>query len=397
MKRTYDIHSGWNWILKDQSRLEYLDDNEGGLFDIGYMNQEETVHRRRWNYVYDHLKRYHNKHSDLQLDLYVDRTFHWDCEALKQAKVIPYTRPWIGFIHHPFDTNFSSYNSTRLIANQDFIQSLKYCKSLFVLSNYLRDQLLEAFIQHRIHDVPIHALVHPIETNVLQFSYSRWLNNPEPQMIHIGGWMRNVLRFYQLEIPKTVKMSTCKWWSSKEQSIQKCILKSIHQSRYIPSDDFQTQLHSFLFNLDQVGKEIHSIQNKWYLQLYKQISDWLVSVRLIEQASTETFDKLLSQNIVFIYVIDASVINTLLECIARNTPIIINNHPAVTELLGADYPLYIQDKCTVAEMNHRIHMLLSNPKTILKAHRYLCKLDKKKYHINTFIQQFVNLCRTLKG
>ncbi|NBP58529.1 hypothetical protein EBU71_18740, partial [bacterium] len=113
--------------------------------------------------------------------------------------------------------------------------------------------------------------------------------------------------------------------------------------------------------------------------------------------STETFDKLLSQNIVFIYVIDASVINTLLECIARNTPIIINNHPAVTELLGADYPLYIQDKCTVAEMNHRIHMLLSNPKTILKAHRYLCKLDKKKYHINTFIQQFVNLCRTLKG
>lgn len=39
---------------------------------------------------------------------------------------------------------------------------------------------------------------------------------------------------------------------------------------------------------------------------------------------------------------NSSANNTILECIARNTPIIVRTNPAIVEYLGENYPLYFE-------------------------------------------------------
>jgi hypothetical protein len=75
---------------------------------------------------------------------------------------------------------------------------------------------------------------------------------------------------------------------------------------------------------------------------------------------------------------------------ARNTPIIINKHPAVVELLGENYPLYYQSD-NYFMMNQEINELLANPKNILNAYKYLRKIDKKIIDIQTFGDEFISL------
>ena len=109
----------------------------------------------------------------------------------------------------------------------------------------------------------------------------------------------------------------------------------------------------------------------------------LKSITFIEHLENEKYDHLLTENIVFINLVDASAVNTLIECIIRETPIIINKIPAVVELLGEKYPLYFGE-------NDNIYDLLKNDSKICKAHRYLKKINKEKFYINTFIIEFKN-------
>jgi len=95
---------------------------------------------------------------------------------------------------------------------------------------------------------------------------------------------------------------------------------------------------------------------------------------------TETFeeyDDLLSKNIVFVNLFDAAANNTVLECIVRNTPIIINKIEGVTDYLGENYPLYY---------NHldEVHSLIDSQK-LLKAHEYLKNMDKTPFMMETFL------------
>ena len=52
---------------------------------------------------------------------------------------------------------------------------------------------------------------------------------------------------------------------------------------------------------------------------------------IVEQTrvSAYRYDCLLSENVVTIELFDASANNVIVECIARNTPIVVNRHPAV--------------------------------------------------------------------
>ena len=84
----------------------------------------------------------------------------------------------------------------------------------------------------------------------------------------------------------------------------------------------------------------HKITNNWYKHYYDYTKEMCDSVNIINKLSNQEYDNLLTENIVFINLIDASAVNTLIECMVRNTPIIINRHPVVVELLGENYPLY---------------------------------------------------------
>jgi hypothetical protein len=86
----------------------------------------------------------------------------------------------------------------------------------------------------------------------------------------------------------------------------------------------------------------------------------------------------LSQNIVFIKLIDSSAVNTLIESMIRNTPILINPIEAVVEYLGKHYPLYYN---SIEEAGIKAN----NMDLIKKAYNYLNSMDKSKLKIETFI------------
>jgi hypothetical protein len=104
-------------------------------------------------------------------------------------------------------------------------------------------------------------------------------------------------------------------------------------------------------------------------------------VKVITYLENEAYDELFSNNIVFIHLIDASAVNTILECIVRNTPIFVNRLPATEEALGVNYPLFYSDISAVGSM------LTSD--TLLKGYTYLKKMNKDKFKIDYFINGFI--------
>jgi hypothetical protein len=133
------------------------------------------------------------------------------------------------------------------------------------------------------------------------------------------------------------------------------------------------------------------LYNNWSKHFYDDIYGKITSVNYIEYLDNDSYDILMTENIIFINLVDASAVNTVIECIVRSTPIIVNKHPAVVELLGENYPLYFNNEDLYIEINN----LLSNDKLIRNAHNYLKRMDKKFFHINTFVNEFHNIITKL--
>jgi hypothetical protein len=390
--------------------------NNDKLYNITYIDQHDTsgVHRFGWAYVYDHLVPFSGTHEKLPLlDLYVDRTFHWDSDLMARIGVIPYTRPWYGVIHHTFNTSFSSYNCIELFKNKYFLESLRHCKGLIVLSEYLKKDFqkildiipIENYYNHR---VPVHVIYHPTELTVPKFRLEKFLKNDDKKLLHIGAWLRDLYSFYTLNIDKPTGCFSGFYNTSTAGTIRlnKCAIKGSHMNNYFPDKNFLGQLHGFLAGNEHEHREYEQseqsddeqlfcstgpntgpgpycsrdkIKNNWYQQFYKDTSNKIHSVRVIEKLSNDDYDEILTENIVFLNLIDASAINVLIECMARETPIVINKIPPVIELLGLEYPLYYNSLGQVPG--------LLTLKKIKQAHHYLKRLDKSPISIHTFMHQ----------
>jgi hypothetical protein len=103
----------------------------------------------------------------------------------------------------------------------------------------------------------------------------------------------------------------------------------------------------------------------------------------------EEYDDILSQNIVFVDLFDAAANNTVLECIIRNTPIIVKKLEGVVEYLGDDYPLYFTE---LDQVNNLLEL-----NNIKKAHQYLKNMDKSDIDINYFIKNMINNLMSCKS
>lgn len=397
----YNYKEEWKWILnnEDNSKNKHrhvLLENPYGIFDIGFVDQVDYsgAHRSGWQYVYDNIKYLHNSNSNLLLDLYIDRTFHWNLNVNKVLNIIPYKKPWIGFIHHTFDTSYSKYNCYTLISNVEFQESLKYCKGLFVLSQYLQKRLGYE-LEKLGFNVQIHYLTHPTDVSVPQFSITDFINNKDKKLLHVGGWLRNVYTFYNLQI-------------LPQNHIRKLAVIGKNMSNYYPKNTFIKDLHSILIDtnvVDEINKNasencnissnicngtdynIEHITNNWYKCLFDDLRNKINNIDFLDYLDDNIYDKILSENVVFIHLIDASAVNTVIECIVRNTPIIVNNHPAIVELLGNDYPLFFTNY-NYQDINNEVNELLSIQK-IKDAHIYLAKMNKQKYYIENFIKSFL--------
>ncbi len=391
----YDYMKEWLWIINDHrgkgNTVTEKSYPYGNFKILDKCSRSIKYHRSGWHLVYNTLYPYSNDKSNLILDLYIDKTFHWNLEFNKLIGVVPYKKPWIGFLHHTFDTTFSEHNNEKLFETKEFIESLKYCKGIIVLSKYLRQQLEVKLRLTRLR-VKVFNLIHPSEIeNVIPFNFKKFSSKDQISLLHIGGWLRNIYTFYSLNrLQMEVNKVFCK---KKYTPIEKVSLKGKFNNNYYP---IQSKLAEVLVSeYTHNGKLIsnNNSSNNWHKFLYDDIINKIKSVKLIEFVDDQDYDRILSENIVFIHLIDASAVNTVIECIIRNTPIIINKHPAITELLGDKYPLYYQvadSSFNYTDINNQVKKLLKLS-NIKKAYKYLKQIDKEQFNINNFFKNFSDI------
>ena len=272
-------------------------------------------------------------------------------------KQIPYTKPWIGFIHHTCEEDYSPNNTVNLFKNIYFILSLNTCKGLIVLSAHLKAQVEKLLLAQQKQQVKVFNLTHPTEFVEKMFTIEKFnKEGNERKIIQVGAWLRNLNAINELDLKEN------------PLKLHKYILKGKKMEKYYaPKIEKET---------GDDGECICRIKDPKLTYLD-------ADVNVLEYLDNNAYDECLSSNIVFINLIGASAVNTVIECIVRNTPILVNRLPATIEMLGEKYPLFYEEVKDVSE--------LLTLKKITKGWQYLKQMDKTKYKIDTFLKNFFEL------
>ncbi len=281
-------------------------------------------HHSGWGYVMNHI--------ESRLSICNGVLFEGALDDYFNQGHLPFTEPWVGFMHNtPFGPphiikSYPKFQDVNTIVKSKPFQECKHlCKGLFVLSDYLKN-----FLQ-TITNIPVSSLKHPTLFVTEQFDFSKF----NKQIVVIGQWLRRYENFYNLRSP---------------------------YEKYILNWSDQDYLSGLLRS-----QNIH--KNK--------------SVNIMSKLDNDHFDQLLSHSIVFLDLYDSSANNSIIECIVRHTPMLINRLPAVEEYLGKEYPLFFE---SVEDANIK----LNNFNLIQSAHEYLRQMDKTELRVNYFITQMQN-------
>jgi len=366
------------WIINDYYKNYYYKQIHPDKITIINKNFQK-LHRSGWQYVVDNVilqLNNLNTTNNLIIDTFIDKTFNWNYQFYSYKCVVPYKTPWVGFIHHTYSSYNNDYNCQRLFENSGFLNSLPQCKCIFVLSQYLKIQIEESLSKFNF-NVPIINLIHPTDNPDIIFNWDLFMNNKNKQLIQVGNWLRNVFGIYRVDLPTTSIIK------------QKSILQNNNSSNYFAPPNFIDTLKDQLNTTEDTAPNAvdicrNAFQNMHIKGLYDTVVDMENSVKTISYLDDVDYDTLLSKNIVFLNLVDASAVNTLIECIMRCTPIIVNKIPAVMELLGSNYPLYYKSYYEVSQ-------ILDDTERIRQGYLYIVGLDKSKFDINTFTTHLMNI------
>jgi hypothetical protein len=257
--------------------------------------------RKEWRYVIDLLKPYHSENG-IVVDGFIDATFGYSENDSLNQMTIPYKEDWIGFWHHPpkispwIDKN--QYSPEAIINKESFKASLPNCKGIFTFSNYLSTYLRKHL------DVPIESLIHPTRFSDVLFDFDAFKESK--QIVQVGSWLRRLSYFYSVEA------------------------------------DGYRKIHL-------MGPGVaHNLELE--LKYNPEYSINPESVEVVDYVDDTEYDALLSKSIVFVNLYDSSVNNTIIECLVRNTPILVNRIKPVVEYLGKDYPLYYNTASDIPDL-----------------------------------------------
>lgn len=251
---------------------------------------------------------------------------------------------WTGIVHltHNGPPYLHTENIAYLFSNQYFLKSIDNCNMLFTLSPYVSDFLQNEFskIQKQIEII---TLKHPVvQENIIPFSFDKFKSNVDKRLIQIGQQYRKMTSIFKVAIPENYT----KMWLTGTKNMKRLNSIMKMEQKYL---DFE------------ITKGMEYSVIKYYTSSY------------------EEYDMFLSQNIVFIDLFDAAANNTVLECIVRKTPLIVNKLPGVVNYLGENYPLYFSNLEEIAS--------LLNEDKLLEAHEYLKTLDTKQLEIDYFVKK----------
>lgn len=249
--------------------------------------------------------------------------------------------PWVGFVHHVPRNNFPHYpDLERLVTNKHFIESLKQCYGLFVLCNVVKSFLLEE-LRSSYPNISIVRILYPI-TPFPEEKHFNWRKFDETEckrLIFIGMCLRNFQPFFDLKVPS---------------GFQKCLIKA-------PMIDFD---------------DLYDCNKR---QVSLRMND---SVVIKERVNDSEYDDLLSSSVVFLNMYDAPAVTTVIECLGRSTPILINRLPGVEEYLGKEYPL-LYNTLDEAEKMLRDRHQLEEATAYMQSHPLLPQLTNQAF-LNAF-------------
>ena len=377
-------HLNTNCSQKENNNLENIDtgisflqninnkiDKKFRKINIQNDNVYKGYHRSGWDYVIKSLKKLHNPNGII-FDSYLDKTFGWDNKFLEFINVVPYLQPWIGVFHHTNKPDYSEFDLSRAIENENFKLSLPYCKGIIVLSESNKQYLSEKL---KI-EIPILKVFHPTElTGFDFFDYKKFARTPLKNIVQIGAWLRNTYAIYKLNVP---------------EDYIKLALKGKNMNNYFLNESEFEKIEDCINGEENYGDQNVSgcivkgnYTNKYLSGLLNSIRKEHDSVGLLTDLDNVSYDILLKNCIVFLNLVDAAAVNTIIECIVRNTPIIVNRLPATEEYLGKDYPLFY-DKI------EDVHCILSDIKNIKNGYKYLKKMDKNRFSVDYFLSSLIN-------
>lgn len=256
-------------------------------------------HRFSNNAILENFSEVHSEDAEINFIWFLEKYFIWgdDHGEACSNNFAPITKPWIGVLHvPPLTPKWAGNQFAQLYNQKEWNLSLKNCKGLICLSNYMKNdlELLYPKINH-------YALKHPISqesSSVEQFNFDAFQKNP--RVVLSGYWLRRHKLFYE--------------WSSP--------LKKIHLlKRYslaIMDQEYKASGSTFEFS------EQYGVEQVTYLP-------------------NNEYDDLLRSSILFLYMHETSANNAVLECIVHATPFVANRHPAIEEYVGKDYPFFIEE------------------------------------------------------
>jgi hypothetical protein len=296
-------------------------------------------HRSGWKFVLRCLEGFHDESGPL-FDGLVDRTFGFNATELQKNGRIPYNKEWLGFIHSsvslcPFMANYVSLDS--ILSSPAFLTSLKSCVGIFTLSEYLA-----AYIRDRVPaPLTVVSLKHPTEFPAINFDINKFRQSKK--VVHIGSWLRRITSFLKLNAGPIKRILL----------LNPATLKLMREEILFYND--------YNFDLNDI-------------EMWQHISD-------------QEYDNLLGEAIVFIHLCDSSATNTIIECIARNTPILINRAKPMAEYLGDDYPYYYS---CLEEANEK----LGDEGLIQKTAEYLADFPGKReltgdFFVDSFLRSSI--------
>lgn len=395
------------WILIDRSRC--IADNAAPInLELFDQSDNSNVHRAGWQSVMSCMKILNDPNGPI-MDCYVDRTFTWAKNTAVFEGLIPYTSPWYGFIHHGV-AKVCSNNVNIMFSCPEFKMSLRYCKGLFVLSNWLKKKIEEYLIESSFNFVKVFMIHHPTPHCSKTFQIKNIKKNEDINLVMVGAWLRNTFTIYSTELGSNIK---------------KFQLLGPNMGNYVCPENFEICGHE-LFNEDMTPTNKNRYDdNLWvnYLSTYVRdnlklilsdkfemtrnfvikwgneeclyphenhihdselslyLLDWLTEkkgkVEILNRLSNEEYDELLSKSVVFVHYEELSASNTLIECIMRNTPILINDTESAREYLGDEYPMYWS-------AYEDIPKLLTREK-IFETYMYISGMDKMHLDMTNFV------------
>lgn len=362
-RRSQQIHSDvTNKIIK-----KYYEKSQklNSIFDFNtQFKGSYGKHRSGWAFVMNSLKPRGNNPHGLVFSSFIERDFGWGFS--NELMRIMMFRGWVGIAHAPhnypkFIANIVNQYPKKYVNDKKLRMIWKKCKGIFTLSEYLADEWRKL-----IPNAKVSVLKHPTEFTDIRFSMDKFLMNQDRSIIQVGYWLRKMTSILKLNTQSDISKSIITPEIDKNiphiaKILNACIKNEMNEPKY-----------HFTFNNSDFEKN-----NAKFKKLCEKYN-----TKLLPRMSNYSYDILLSQNIVFFDFYDISASNLLVECIVRQTPILIRRHPATIEYLGENYPFFFDNI-------EQASLMATDMELINRTHEYMkTEIDVHQFTAENFVSSF---------